>query len=246
MTYNEILLSGEINNIIINNRYITLGITCKKYSPNENSNIVYASLRVYKDLYENNKGIFLLGKNVYLKGYLNSYADKNKIIHNYVTVTKIDNFFYLNYLPTITNISERFLLCKAHFFPYDYFEKEVLEELNKLLSGLFKGLSIKKLNNGIINKINSGTKSLDEIKKDIEKDIVKLTANIQTVYQDRIDGNISLESYKMIVSPYEQKMRNLKDKLEEIELEILKKKIVLIKYKIILKRKRIIKYRKTK
>ena len=28
----------------------------------------------------------------------------------------------------------------------------------------------------------------------------------------------------MIVSPYEQRMRNLKDKLEEIELEILKRK----------------------
>ena len=38
------------------------------YSYNENSNIFYSSLRVYKDLYENNKGLFLLGKNVYLKG----------------------------------------------------------------------------------------------------------------------------------------------------------------------------------
>ena len=65
MIYNEILLSGEVNNIIINNRYITLGLTCKKYSPNENSNIVYTSLRVYKNLYENNKDLFLLGKNVY-------------------------------------------------------------------------------------------------------------------------------------------------------------------------------------
>ena len=114
--------------------------------------------------------------------------------------------------------------CKAHFFPYDYFEEEVLEELNKLLSDLFKGLSIKELNDEIINRTNSGTKSLDEIKKDIEKNILKLSSNIQIVYQDRIDGNISLESYKMIVSPYEQKMRNLKDKLEEIELEILKRK----------------------
>lgn len=49
MTYNEILLSSEINNILINNKYIILGLTCKKYSPNENSNIVYASLRVYKN-----------------------------------------------------------------------------------------------------------------------------------------------------------------------------------------------------
>ena len=114
--------------------------------------------------------------------------------------------------------------CKAHFFPYDYFEEEVLEELNKLLSDLFKGLTIKELNEEIVNRTNSGTKSFDDIKKDIEKDILKLSSNIQTVYQDRIDGNISLDSYKMIVSLYEQKMRNLKDKLEEIELEILKRK----------------------
>ena len=96
MIYNEILLSGEVNNIIINNRYITLGLTCKKYSPNESSNIVYASLRVYKDLYDSNKGLFLLGKSVYLKGYLNSYSDKNKTIHNYVTVTKIKNYDFIS------------------------------------------------------------------------------------------------------------------------------------------------------
>ena len=72
------------------NKYITLGLTCKKYSPNNNNSVVYVSLRVYKDLYENNKGLFLVGKKVYLKGYLNSYSDKNKTIHNYVKVTKIE------------------------------------------------------------------------------------------------------------------------------------------------------------
>ncbi len=92
MTYNQVLLSGDINNILINNRYITIGLTCKKYSSNENGNIVYASLRVYKDLYENNKGLFLIGKKVYIKGYLNSYSDKNKKIHNYVTVTRIEGY----------------------------------------------------------------------------------------------------------------------------------------------------------
>lgn len=62
MTYNQVLLSGEINNILINNKYITLGLTCKKYSPNENSSIFYASLRVYEDLYNSNKGLFFWGK----------------------------------------------------------------------------------------------------------------------------------------------------------------------------------------
>ena len=114
--------------------------------------------------------------------------------------------------------------CKTHFFPYDNFEEEVLEQLKILLSNLFKELNVKELNAEIINGTNLGTKSFDQIKKSIEKDILKLSSNIQTAYQDRIDGNISLESYKMIVSPYEQKKRILKDKLEEIELEILKRK----------------------
>ncbi len=96
MTYNEVLLSGEINNILINNKYVTLGLTCKKYSSNEKNNVVYASLKVYKDLYENNIDLFILGKNVYVKGYLNSYSDKNKTIHNYVTVTKIESYDFIN------------------------------------------------------------------------------------------------------------------------------------------------------
>ena len=39
---------------------------------------------------------FLFGKNVYLKGYLNSYSDKNKTIHNYVTVTKMQNYDFIS------------------------------------------------------------------------------------------------------------------------------------------------------
>ena len=60
------------------------------------NNVVYASLKVYKDLYENNIDLFILGKNVYVKGYLNSYSDKNKTIHNYVTVTKIESYDFIN------------------------------------------------------------------------------------------------------------------------------------------------------
>lgn len=37
-----------------------------------------------------------MGKSVYLKGYLNSYSDKNKIIHNYVIVTKIEGYDFIS------------------------------------------------------------------------------------------------------------------------------------------------------
>ena len=114
--------------------------------------------------------------------------------------------------------------CSSHFFPYNYFEEEVLQELKTLLSNLFKDLSIDELNEEIIIRTNSGTKSLDNIKIDLEKERLKISSNIQTIYQDRIDGNITLESYKMIIIPYEQKLKSVNDKLDEIELEILKRK----------------------
>lgn len=96
MTYNQVLLSGEINNVLINNKYITMGLTCRKYSRDENNNVVYASLRIYKELYDKNKGLFFIGNKIYVKGYLNSYSDKNKKIHNYVTVTKIEDYDFEN------------------------------------------------------------------------------------------------------------------------------------------------------
>lgn len=101
MNYNEVILSGIINNVIDNQLYITIGLTCNKYSKDEKSNVVYASLRIYRDLYEKYKGLFLLSKKIYVKGYLNSYSDKNKKIHNYVTITKVDNYDFINENTTI-------------------------------------------------------------------------------------------------------------------------------------------------
>lgn len=53
MNYNEVKLSGIINNIILNECYIVIGITTTKYSKDNSNNKVYLSLRVYKDLFEN-------------------------------------------------------------------------------------------------------------------------------------------------------------------------------------------------
>ena len=79
MNYNEVILSGIINNVLENELYITIGLTCNKYSKVEQNNYVYASLRIYRDLYEKNKGLFLLSNKIYVKGYLNSYTDSTKI-----------------------------------------------------------------------------------------------------------------------------------------------------------------------
>lgn len=90
-SFNEIRLSGIINNVFhcSNDKYIAFGLTCKKYSKNESNNQVFASLRIYKDLYNTYKDFFVKGKKIYVKGYINSYSDANKRICNFITVTEI-------------------------------------------------------------------------------------------------------------------------------------------------------------
>ena len=140
MNYNEVTLSGKINNILINNKYVTIGLTCKKYSPDEKNNIVYASLKVYKDLYDKNIDFFILGKIIYIKGYLNSYSDKKKIIHNYVTVTKIENYDFINSTgPVIERDYDGVMLWngkRCESIPPTKEEKDEMERLiNEVIGG---------------------------------------------------------------------------------------------------------------
>lgn len=75
---NKVLLSGIINGIIdTNDKYIKFGITTRKYTTMEDKN-VYVSLNIARELYHIYKDYFIKGNKIYVKGYLNSYKDKNK------------------------------------------------------------------------------------------------------------------------------------------------------------------------
>lgn len=114
--------------------------------------------------------------------------------------------------------------CSSHFFPYESFEEQVLEAVKNNISSLFKGLSIAELNKEIIKRTNCDETLLNTTKEELEKKKGKIFSTIQTIYQDRIEGNINLESYKLLVVPYEQKLNEINNELEEIELKILERK----------------------
>ena len=89
INFNEILISGSINNILdTNNQYIKFSIISNKYTTSENKN-VYVSLNISRELYNIFKDYFYKDNKVFIKGYLNSYIDKNKIIKSFITVTEI-------------------------------------------------------------------------------------------------------------------------------------------------------------
>lgn len=87
--FNEVALSGIIYSIFgCNNGNIGIGLKCKRNSRVDSKNIVYISLRINQNLYNIYKDFFVKEKRIFIRGYLNSYSDENKIL-NYIIVTEI-------------------------------------------------------------------------------------------------------------------------------------------------------------
>ena len=87
---NELTISGTINSICesdFEKEYIKFGMTIKKYSKREEK--IYISLNVKSDLYNIYKDLFFKDNFIYIKGYMNSYVDKNKNIKSFITVTDV-------------------------------------------------------------------------------------------------------------------------------------------------------------
>ncbi len=89
INYNEIKISGTINNITdTNDKYIKYGLTSFKYTLNGKSNI-YVSLNISRELYNTYKDLFLKGNKIFVKGYLNTYIDRFGKIQTFITTTDI-------------------------------------------------------------------------------------------------------------------------------------------------------------
>ena len=88
---NEILISGNINVITdTDDKYVKFSIITKKYTLNGNKN-VYVSLNISRELYYTFLDYFFIDNKVFIKGYLNSYIDKNNKFQSFITVTEISD-----------------------------------------------------------------------------------------------------------------------------------------------------------
>lgn len=85
---NEVIISGVINVITdINDKHIKFGIV----NDDKSFNKVYVSLDIERNLYNYYKDYFFIGNKVFIKGYLNSFIDKDKKIQSFITTTAISN-----------------------------------------------------------------------------------------------------------------------------------------------------------
>ena len=104
--------------------------------------------------------------------------------------------------------------CYSHFYPYNYLEEQVLEQINKYISKLIKELNIKELNDEVVKSIHKETTNIDKIVKEFQIEKEKITGRLKTLYNDRCDGVISADTYKELASEFEQKLKQINEEIE--------------------------------
>lgn len=104
--------------------------------------------------------------------------------------------------------------CYSHFYPYNYLEEQVLEQINKSVSKLIKELDLKELNNEVVKSVNKETSNIDKTIKNLEVEKEKITKRINTLYDDRCDGVISAEVYKELAKESETKLKEINDLID--------------------------------
>lgn len=114
--------------------------------------------------------------------------------------------------------------CYSHFYPYNYLEDQVLEQINKSISKLIKELDIKELNDEVVKNIHKETTNIDKIVRELQIEKEKITSRLKNLYNDRCDGVISADTYKELAGESEQKLKQINENIENQNIKKYKMK----------------------
>ena len=67
----------------------------------------------------------------------------------------------------------------------------------------------------VVKSIHKETTNIDKIVKELQLEKEKITGRLKTLYNDRCDGVISADTYKELASEFEQKLKQINEKIED-------------------------------
>ena len=134
--------------------------------------------------------------------YCHECGNRLSVIHR-----KKQDYWYINCNKYSKDPIRR--MCEPHFFSYNYFEELILKILKNSLKNLFDNLNIKELNNEIIKRNNYSLNEYNEKMKTLKKRQEKVLDNLNTLYKDRLDNNISTKQYRILSNALENDLNNL-------------------------------------
>ena len=139
INYNEVIVSGIISNITdTDDMYIKFSIIHKKHIKTTKS--IYVSLSILRKLYNKYLDYFKKGNKVFIKGYLNSYLDKNNEHKSFISVTNVsDNpkeIIDERKEPHIRYDSDGVMIWNGKRCESEYMSEEEKQEFRKEINGI--------------------------------------------------------------------------------------------------------------
>ena len=110
-------------------------------------------------------------------------------------------------------------LCYPHFFPYDKLEEKITEAIKNTCQKYLDSLNIKELSEKVISsRLTSKNEKLKEREK-LVREIEELKRKLDSLYDDKFSGIISVESYSRLSSQTEKQISALNLRVYEIDNE---------------------------
>ena len=101
----------------------------------------------------------------------------------------------------------------------------ILKQIYVHLNELFGELNVSELNNEIIKRTNKENNIYSDTINSLEQEKNKIFKSIELLYNDRIDGTLSADSYKLLSNNYEIKLKEINKKIEDINIKIINNKL---------------------
>lgn len=110
-------------------------------------------------------------------------------------------------------------LCYPHFFPYDKLEEKIMEAIKNTCQKYLDNLNIKELSEKVLSsRLTAKNEKLKEREK-IVQEIEELKRKLDSLYDDKFSGIISVDSYTRLSSQTEKQISALNLRVYEIDNE---------------------------
>ncbi len=105
--------------------------------------------------------------------------------------------------------------CSSHFYPYNYLEEQLLKHFNETIECFVKKLDVNELNNDLINNLKNNNQKVESKIEKLERDKKILVNKLSTLYDDRCNEIISINTYKELSIETETKLNNINEEINK-------------------------------
>lgn len=110
-------------------------------------------------------------------------------------------------------------LCYPHFFPYDKLEEKIMDAIKNTCQKYLDSLNIKELSEKVISSRLTAKNEKQKERGKIVQEIEELKRKLDSLYDDKFNGIISVESYSRLSSQTEKQISALNLRIYEIDNE---------------------------